>query len=303
MARLDIVKQRVRAAFRALAGIDAHIVDTPTPATSPASPAVYQPSARVLDYYVTTAPSPQTALDLFKGEWASALPAPLTDTLAGSIGLFADARITWAIEQFGGVEGRSVLELGPLEGGHSYMLEQAGAAEVVAIEANGRAFLKCLIIKELLGLQRVRFLCGDFVEYLRAAPRRFDMIIASGVLYHMRNPAELIDLMARTGEQIFIWTHYYDEMIIQASPILAPKFPSRWTTEYQGFRHTLYRQEYQTALDELKFCGGSAPYSAWMTREELLACVRYFGFHDLRLAFDVPDHPHGPSLALVAVRR
>ncbi len=301
MKRFDVVKQRVRSAIRALAGVEEVAPSVIAPPPGP-SAVVYQPSGHILDYYVTEAPSAQTALDLFKGEWSSRLPAPLDEARAGSIGLFDDPRITWAVEQLGGVHHCSVLELGPLEGGHSYMLERAGAAEVVAIEANARAFLKCLIVKEVLGLQRVHFLCGDFVAYLRSAPRHFDVIVASGVLYHMRNPVELIALMARASERIFVWTHYYDAEIIRASPILAPKFPSSFTAEYAGFTHTLYRQEYQSALDELKFCGGSAEYSAWMTREELLACVRHFGFGHLRLAFDAPDHPNGPSLAFVATR-
>lgn len=293
MSPVDEFKRRLRAGVRALAGIDRQ--------ADPAR-AAPQPRSATLDYYVTTAPSPQNALDLFRGEWSSALPPPYADLQAGPLGLFADARIAWALEQLGGVEGRSVLELGPLEGGHSYMLERAGAAEVIAIEANSRAFLKCLVVKELLGLSRARFLCGDFVEYLRGAPRRFDLIVASGVLYHMRNPAELIELMARASDRVLVWTHYYDEAIIRASPALAPKFPSRAPAEHAGFAHTLYRQEYQVALEWSGFCGGSAEHSAWMARDELFACVRHFGLSELRVAFEAPDHPNGPSLAFIATR-
>jgi hypothetical protein len=287
----------MRAGFRALAGIDDAVVAMPP---APSAPLTEQ--AGILDAYITAAPSAQGTLDLFKGEWSSRLPEPFADLNAGPIGLFNDDRIEWALEQLGDIGGMSALELGPLEGGHSYMLERAGAAEVIAIEANSRAFLKCLIVKELLGLARVRFLCGDFVEYLRAAPRRFDLIVASGVLYHMRNPAELIALMAKTSDRIFVWTHYYDEAIIKASPVFAPKFPSAMPAEHAGFRHTLYRQEYQTALGWAGFCGGSAEHSAWMPREELLACVRYFGFSDIRIAFEMPDHPNGPCFAFIATR-
>ena len=53
-----------------------------------------------------------------------------------------------------------MLELGPLEGAHTYMLDRAGASEVVAIEGNTRAFLKCLITKELLSMPSARFLVG-----------------------------------------------------------------------------------------------------------------------------------------------
>ncbi|RRR72214.1 MAG: class I SAM-dependent methyltransferase [Candidatus Viridilinea halotolerans] len=275
------------------------------PVSAPPAPVTANgPEAKsnILDAYITTAPSPQVALDLFKGEWSSQLPAPFEHLQAGPVGLFTDVRITWAIERLGGVAGQRVLELGPLEGGHSYILEQAGAAEIVAIEANSRAFLKCLIVRELLGLAHVQFLCGDFVEYLRTTPDRFDAIVASGVLYHMRNPAELIELVAQHSDRVFFWTHYYDKALINASPVLAPKFPASTPTEHAGFKHTLYRQEYQLSLDCSRFCGGGAVHSAWMAREELLDCVRYFGFDQIEIGFEAPTHPNGPCFAFVATR-
>src|SRR5262245_62484689 len=103
-----------------------------------------------------------------------------------------------------------MLYLGPHEVGHPYMIEQAGAAEVIAVESKPHAFLKCLITKELLDLRRVSYRCGDFMEYLRSLDRTFDVINVSGVLYHQRNPAELLALSCRHAEAIILWTHYYD---------------------------------------------------------------------------------------------
>src|SRR5262245_33426009 len=129
-------------------------------------PALSGGKAHILDSYVRAAPSPQNALDIFKGEWASLLPAPLSALRAGPLPLFDDPRISRFLSQIGGVAGKSVLELGPLEGGHSYMIDRAGASSIISVEANTRAFMKCLIVKELVGLPRVQFLCGDFVAYL-----------------------------------------------------------------------------------------------------------------------------------------
>jgi Protein of unknown function (DUF1698) len=257
-------------------------------------------SVNYLDSYVTSAPGPQNALGIFQGEWSSILPAPLTDFQAGSASLFNDSRVTWFVEEVGGIEGRSVLELGPLEGGHSFMFERLGAREVIAIEANTRAYLKCLIIKELLDLRRVRFLCGDFLEYLRTDGTDFDLVFASGVLYHMRNPAELIALMAqRCRQHLFLWTHYY-------VPSLSASHLRRFTTsdgEHAGFRHTLYRQKYGSTAYIRGFCGGSAPFCCWMSRDDILRCLDYFGFNDIRIGFDQPDHPNGPAFAVTATRR
>src|SRR6188768_2522897 len=82
--------------------------------------------ASVLDQYVREAPSAQNVVDLFAGEWSSALP-PAIGATAGSIALFDDDRIRWILERAGGVDGQRVLELGPLEAGHTAMLEAAGA--------------------------------------------------------------------------------------------------------------------------------------------------------------------------------
>jgi hypothetical protein len=117
--------------------------------------------------FVTTAPSAQTAVEAVPDAWASRLPGPLRDVRAGEAELFEDSRIHWAFERLGGIAGPTVLDLGPLEGGYSYMAQQVGAAKVIGIEANSYAFLKCLVTKELLGLDRCSFLCGEVTAYLR----------------------------------------------------------------------------------------------------------------------------------------
>lgn len=81
--------------------------------------------------------------------------------------------MTWAFERLGCVQDQTTLELGPLEGGHSYMLENAGAEPVVALENNINAFLRRLIVKEILGLEKVRFLRGDFRPFLASNGRQF----------------------------------------------------------------------------------------------------------------------------------
>ncbi len=255
----------------------------------------------ILDAYVHTAPSAKNALDIFAGEWASNLPAPLPPVQPGRAGLFDDARIRWANDALGGFDRRSVLELGPLEGGHTYMVEQLGASTVLAIESNTRAFLRCLIVKELLGM-RARFVCGDFVEYLRNNQERFDVVLASGVLYHMRNPVELLKLVSNVTDRILLWTHYYAPEIIQMRRDLRPKFTGHLSAEAAGFTHTLHRYEYQGALDSPGFCGGSADHSFWLSREDILAALHHFGFTRIDVGFEAPDHPNGPSFAVAAQR-
>jgi hypothetical protein len=259
--------------------------------------------AQILNSYVRSAPSAQNALDIFKGEWASRLPGPYSDLRAGPLSLFEDRRISQFLAEIGGVTGKTVLELGPLEGGHAYMLDRAGPAEIVSIEGNSRAYLKCLIVKELLGLPRVQFLCGEFLSYLRDTERSFDVCVASGVLYHMQNPAELLALLAKrcTGD-LFLWTHYFDRALIEAHTKTGHKYSESRDHNYLGFQHTLHVHQYQRALDQKSFCGGNAPTSCWMSKADILRALEYFGFTGVRILGEQPDHQNGPAFELVARR-
>lgn len=253
----------------------------------------------ILDEYVRVAPNPQSAVDLFKGGWWSAFPAAC-GIEAGRTPLFEDSRIKWAIEKVGGVSGRRVLELGPMEGGHTYMLEQAGAASVIAIEASSRAYLKCLVSKEVTGLRRASFVLGDFEEYLRGAAERFDAVIACGVLYHLKDPVEMIHNLARFTDRVYIWTQYYIPERIAAIPHMKNRFPGNNPAEHAGFRYTAHRYEYGDFLDTTRFAGGSDEYSHWLSRDDLLGALRHAGFSDIEVGEDDMEHVNGPCISLVA---
>jgi hypothetical protein len=252
----------------------------------------------MLGVYVSGAPTDQKSIDLFKGEWSSAFPAT-SGIQAGVVPLFEDARVAWAMEQLGGVEGDTVLELGPLEGGHTWMLEQAGARSIVAIEANSRAYLRCLITKEATGLSRCRFLLGDFLPYLRETENQFDLCFASGVLYHMRDPVELIGLIAEHADSLYLWTHYYED---RQPELMGPLRVAGTPGLTRGFQHTLYRRVYGGERNQAGFCGGPAEYSNWISRTDILRSLEHVGYEHVAVGFEEPDHPNGPALALVATR-
>lgn len=258
---------------------------------------------RILDSYVKTAPCAQNAVDVFKGEWSSILPAEADADSGGRALHFDDGRLTWFLEQIGGVAGKSVLELGPLEGGHSWMCERAGAASVVAVEANTRAYLKCLVTSQILGMSRTRFLLGDFVEFLQKTDQTFDVALACGVLYHMRQPAELIDLLSRHCRELFVWTHYHDPVRADADAVLARSMGEVEEHHHGSFSARTTRRIYGDALGWQGFCGGPAEFARWLTREDLMRAMDHFGFDVVATAFDQPDHPHGAAIAFHARNR
>jgi SAM-dependent methyltransferase len=254
--------------------------------------------------YVAGIPSDQNAVNLFTGEWSSQFPSGRPDLVAGTSKLYEDQRIDWAAGELGGLTGKRILELGPLEAGHSYMAEKLGADSILAIEANSRSYLKCLIAKEIFGMSRVRFMLGDFVEYLSQTPPnpRFDVCFASGVLYHMRDPLGLLEKIARFADAVFLWTHYNDPSVLDPKPKTAHFFGKKTSVTRFGRSFELREFIYQEAVNWGGFCGGNADSSYWMKRDDILDALRLVGYKRLTIALEHPDHPNGPAFCVVAMR-
>jgi SAM-dependent methyltransferase len=257
-------------------------------------------------HFFGVAPSDQNALDLFANEWSSQPPSSRPELKAGATPLFDDPRITWAHHHLmamgveGGFAARDVLELGPLEGGHTFLIDRLGAKSVSAVEANARAYLKCLVAKELFGMPRARFLLGDCLEHLRQTDRHYDIGVACGILYHLTNPVELLEFLARRCDAIFLWTVFYDPEFVAQNPVPGAKFSEALPLTHGGYAHTVHRFNYGPSLDWKGFCGGGDIYSYWMEKSEILGALRHFGFKQFR----TEEHPnvHGSALMLAATK-
>lgn len=256
----------------------------------------------ILDAYVDTGPNPQAIIDIFNGEWSSKMPGKSGLTsLPGTAALFEDSRIDWLSSVIDGFQGKNILELGPLEAGHTYMMHNGGAKSMTVIEANSRSYLKCLCIKEIFGLKRADFIYADVMAYMRESSEQFDLCVASGILYHMTQPVEFIQNVARMSKTLFIWTHYYDESLKERQN-LARQFEEPHDIEVDGKTYTVCKRNYEQALKWAGFCGGSKPWALWLTRDSLYAALKESGFVVKAENFDHKEHPNGPSLALAAER-
>jgi hypothetical protein len=252
------------------------------------------------DGYIDAAPSAQNAVDIFKDLWVGALPAHLA-VKAGPLDLSDDARIRWLLSRVD-VAGSEVLEFGPMEASHTAMLHAAGAKSVTAIEASKLAFMKCLIVKELLDLPRAHFLHGDFRPWLADDTRRWDVVVASGVLYHLADPVWFLERVAERTDTLFLWTHFIDDEAMPTSdPRRRPILRTRVVT-WRGHRLTLAERSYREAARQKTFCGGVHSDHVWLHRDSLICVLQQLGYSSIETAFDDPEHVNGPSACFLARR-
>jgi hypothetical protein len=247
------------------------------------------------------APSHQNAVEIFCDHWASKIESVYPGLRSGLAPMFTpeDARPGMAAQHLGFVpnslHGMSVLELGPLEGAHTYQLAKLGAGRILAIEANAEAFLKCLVVKEILRTPRCSFMLGDCLTFLQLTDERFDLIFCSGILYHMENPYELIKAISRCSDRVFLWTHYYDPEISIDPPRRAK------SVKCDDVDLVFYEQDYGDP-NYGRFWGGLKPTSSWMTKDAISQCFERFGY-EFVIRDDTRVHPGGPNICGTAVRR
>jgi SAM-dependent methyltransferase len=270
--------------------------DVPQAARDAESPPVEQ-TVHSLVRFERRAPSAQNAIDIFRDRWASDLGPLLGVSGTGTVPLFTDDDRPQMAANVLGTDGRldglDVLELGPLEGGHTYQLERLGARSITAVEASVEAYLKCLVVKETLSLQRSRYLLGDVVEFLTRNQRSFDIVFCSGILYHMADPLLLIREIARVSDKCFVWTHYYDRDNHRLE-----HHPREHAID--GFSATYWSHVYGDKASA--FWGGNQESAAWLERDTLFAAFRHFGFTEIVDLRDDKTFINGPNVSFTARR-
>ena len=249
------------------------------------------------DAYESRIPTKQNIFDRFKGNFATTFPN--VDT-GGYTNLSNDTRLHWcnSILNF---KGKNILECGPLELGHSYMMHNFGCKQITAVENNWYCYLKCLAVKESFKLSNIELLFGDIIEYLKNSTNKFDFVLCSGILYHLTNPIELIHLISLVTENIFIWTHIYDEK----SNTLKNQNINKANIEHDGEIYFGGRQTYKdngnSKLESL-YCGGKFKISFWISEKDLNKALKKYGFINIQKNEDLCDlnHPNGPCISIFA---
>lgn len=198
----------------------------------------------------------------------------------GNFDALGDARIGQFFDVFPNV--KTVLELGSLEGGHSFALARAASVErVVAIEARRKSIDNAKFVQGLLNDKKVEFVEADLEKTDLARLGKFDAVLCSGILYHLPEPWKLVERCAAVAPRIFIWTQY-------ACEGEAKKFSG-------GYRGKWYREG--GWLDPLS---GVSKYSFWLSLGSLVNLLTANGYKDIRIIENNLNHPNGCAVTLSA---
>ena len=196
----------------------------------------------------------------------------------GDADLVDDGRIALFLETFPGC--RTVLELGSLEGAHSFSLARH-VEHVTAIEGRRANLEKAQLVQGLLGVENVTFLQADLDDSDRDLGSRFDALFCVGLLYHLQRPWLLLDRFAGWSDRVFLQTHFAD-----AAEDTVEGLPGRTYGEY-GRRDPL---------------SGLSQTSFWLTLPALTGRLEQNGYRVREVERNMA-HPHGPIVTLAAERR
>jgi SAM-dependent methyltransferase len=119
-----------------------------------------------------------------------------------------DLRTEVIVAEAGGLTGKRVLDIGCLEGAFAVEFARRGASEVIGVEARRLSVRRCDLVRDLAGLTNLRFVCGDVLHELSRAQQPFDVVLATGILYHLPHPDVVLRLIReRCSGFMLLCTH------------------------------------------------------------------------------------------------
>lgn len=178
----------------------------------------------------------------------------------------------------------TILELGALEGGHSFSLaNQPTVKRVVAAEGRPSNIERALFVQGLIGTHKVEFVEANLEDFDLLAFGKFDTVFCSGLLYHLPEPWTLIERCAQVSPNLFIWTHYAGENEVEK---VLHGFRGKWHGE-QGLRDPL---------------SGLSKKSFWPTLGSLFNMLTRNGYRTVHIIENEVEHSNGPAVTLAATR-
>ena len=196
----------------------------------------------------------------------------------------------------GDFAGKRVLDVGCNEGYFSAECALQGA-EVLGIEARLINIKKLEFVKSVLGLPRFRFVRDDAMAVTRERYGSFDVVLVTGLLYHLEDPFTLLDNVSQLCDGFAL----IDTLIsFEHQP---PTLCGDWKPELSSLQDFTYRdrtysgrlhREYDSSATQVgkELAATSSlghDWSMWLTEEALVQLLHDVGFEQI-VKFVYPRH-------------
>ena len=198
----------------------------------------------------------------------------------GAISAAGDPRVDQFFQLAPAAE--TILELGSLEGAHTFMLaERRGVRRVLALEGRELNLRKAKFVQTLLHAQNVEFAQANLEESDLSAFGKFDAIFCSGLIYHLPEPWKLIEKLPSIAPKLFIWTHYAPDA---KAEVISNDLRGKIFVE-GGSEEPL---------------SGMSPTSMWLTLGSLITSLTRSGYESVHVIHNDLTHANGPAVTLGA---
>jgi len=177
---------------------------------------------------------------------------------------------------------RTILELGSLEGAHTFLLAtRANVTRVLALEGREANLRKARFVQKLLDMRNVEFAQANLEEADLGSFGKFDAVFCSGLLYHLPEPWKLIEQMPAVAPVLFIWTQYAaEEGAVEVG---------------NGLRGKIHAEG---GPDEP--LSGMSRTATWLTLSSLRDLLSASGYKTIEVIHDDLAHPNGPAVTIGA---
>jgi SAM-dependent methyltransferase len=196
---------------------------------------------------------------------------------------FRAARRTLNVIYGGNLKGRSIADIGCLEGGYTTEFARLGM-DATGIEVRDSNFKNCQFLKSRTNLPNLQFIQDDAMNI--GKQDMFDGLFVCGVLYHFDKPRKFLEDAAKVCRKfIIVDTHVAPRLHEQAVDIF--KLSGLETNEGQSGRwYPEYDDTQVEKLDQMRWTSWSNNKSFWLEKSALLQTLKDVGFDMVYEQFD-----------------
>lgn len=178
-------------------------------------------------------------------------------------------------------EAETILELGSLEGAHTFMLAQhPRVRRVVALEGRSANIRKARFVQQLLQIENAEFIQAN-LETDPLSFGSFDVVFCSALVSHLPQPWKLIERLASIAPKLFLWTVYADD---PSADVVVDGFRGHFRAE-AGVGDPL---------------SGLSDQSLWLTLGSLVEALTRSGYDRIEIIHNDLSHSQGRAVALGA---